>query len=367
MFDAIKPLVDSGIINEDTQVALKEAWESKLNEAREAIRSEIRAEFAGRYEHDKGIMVEALDKMITESLQAEILEFREEKETIAADRVRFNRKMAESAQRFEKFLVKQLANEIRELHEDRKIAKGTTAKLENFVIKQLAEEIQEFSKDKQAVVETRVRLVAEAKEKMEALQRKFVERSARLVENTVSNSLKGELTQLKEDIQSAKENNFGRKLFEAFASEFAISHLNENKDLITLRKQLEQKQQEVMEAQKAVADKETLLESVKREKQVIKEVYERRETINELLKPLNKEKQAVMGQLLETVQTDKLKSAFDKYLPAVLNNSSQTQPDRNRAVLTESRKEVTGDKTAKVNAEVDTSNVIELKRLAGLN
>jgi len=73
MFDAIKPLVDSGIINEDTQQALNEAWESKLNEAREQIRSEMRNEFAGRYEHDKGLMVEALDKMITESLQAEIL------------------------------------------------------------------------------------------------------------------------------------------------------------------------------------------------------------------------------------------------------------------------------------------------------
>lgn len=367
MFDAIKPLVDSGIINEDTQQALNEAWESKLNEAREQIRSEMRNEFAGRYEHDKGLMVEALDKMITESLQAEILEFREEKESLAADRVRFNRELAESAQRFEKFLVKQLAEEIRELHEDRKAASQTTKRLESFVVRQLAEEIQEFSKDKQAVVETRVRLVSEAKAKMESLQRKFVERSARLVESTVSNSLKGELTQLKEDIQSARENNFGRKLFEAFASEFAISHLNENKEIVNLRKQLETKHQEVMEAKKAIEDKETLIESVQRETKVIKEVYERREAINDLLKPLNKEKQAVMSQLLETVQTDKLKSAFEKYLPAVLNNSVAVQPTKNRQQITESRVEVTGDKTAKVHAEPDHNNVVEIKRLAGLN
>lgn len=367
MFDAIKPLVDSGIINEDTQQALNEAWESKLMEAREQIRSEVRNEFATRYEHDKGMMVEALDKMITESLQAEISEFQNEKSSLAADRVRFNRRMNESAKRFEKFLVQKLAEEIQELRQDRKAAKGTTQKLEQFVIGQLAEEIQEFSKDKQDVVETKVRLIREAQEKMQTLQQKFIQRSANLVESTVSKSLKGELTQLKEDIQSARENNFGRKLFEAFASEFAISHLNENKEIVTLRKQLEHKHREVMEAKAQVAEKETLVESRNREIQVIKESQERKETLNELLKSLNKEKQAVMSQLLETVQTDKLKFAFEKYLPAVLNSSAQPQPDKGRTVLAESRKEVTGDKTAKLIAEPEYNNVVEIKRLAGLN
>lgn len=367
MFDAIKPLVDSGIINEDTQQALNEAWESKLTEAREQIRTEMRNEFANRYEHDKGIMVEALDRMITESLQTEITEFRNEKASMEADRVRFNRKMMESLQRFDKFLVQKLAEEIKELRSDRQAAKATTAKLENFVIQQLAEEIQEFSQDKKDLVETKVRLIKDAKVKMESIQKKFIERSASLVEGTVTKSLTGELTQLKEDIQAARENNFGRKLFEAFASEFAISYLNENKEIVNLRQQLEQKHQEVMEAQAQIVEKAQLVETAKREVQVIKESTERKDTLNELLKPLNREKQAVMSQLLETVQTDKLKSAFEKYLPAVLNNSSQAQPDRNRTMLNESRKEVTGDKTAKVNAEVDTSNVIELKRLAGLN
>ena len=75
MLDAIKPLLDSGIINESTQTAISEAWETKLTEARETIRAELREEFAGRYEHDKSVMVEALDKMVTESLTAEIAEF----------------------------------------------------------------------------------------------------------------------------------------------------------------------------------------------------------------------------------------------------------------------------------------------------
>jgi hypothetical protein len=87
--------------------------------------------------------------------------------------------------------------------------------------------------------------------------------------------------------------------------------------------------------------------------------------MSDLMKPLNKEKQAVMSQLLETVQTDKLQSAYEKYLPAVLNNSAAPKAEKAQ-VLVESRVEVTGDKSAKVAVEFDHNNVVEIKRLAGL-
>ena len=364
MFDAIKPLVDSGIINEETKVAISEAWDAKLNEAREQIRTEMREEFAGRYEHDKGVMVEALDKMVTESLQAEIHEFAEEKQQLAADRVRFTKRMNESAGRFDNFLVSQLATEIKELREDRKQAQHATKRIEQFVIKALAEEIGEFAQDKKDIVETKVRLVSEARAKLATLQKSFVAKSAALVQEAVTNKLESELTQLKEDIQIARENNFGRRLFEAFASEFSITHLNENTEIAKLRKEVGRKDQVIAEAKKVSSEKSALVESKDREIRIIKESQERRETLSELLKPLNKEKQTVMVQLLENVQTDKLKSAFDKYLPAVLNNA--VTPQAEKQVLAESRKEVTGDKSAKVNGGIDHNNVVEIKRLAGL-
>ena len=365
MFDAIKPLIDSGIINEDTKQAISEAWESKLNEAREQLRAEIREEFANRYEHDKGVMVEALDKMVTESLQSEIREFAEEKEQLAADRVRFNKRMQESAGKFDQFLVGKLAEEIKELRSDRKVQKESVSRLEKFVIRALAEEIQEFAKDKQDVVETKVKLVREAKTKLDQLQKSFVTKSAALVKESVANKLESELTQLKEDIQTARENNFGRRLFEAFASEFAITHLNENQQIAKLSKALEQKETVIAEAKKAAAEKSALVESKDREIRIIKESQERQHVMSDLMKPLNKEKQAVMSQLLETVQTNKLQSAYEKYLPAVLNNSVAPKAEKAQ-VLAESRVEVTGDKSAKVAVEFDHNNVIEIKRLAGL-
>ena len=365
MFDAIKPLVDNGIINEETKLAISEAWESKLNEAREQIRAEMREEFAGRYEHDKSVMVEALDKMVTESLQAEILEFNEEKQQLAADRVRFNNRMKESVGKFDQFLVAKLAEEIKELRGDRRVQKESVQRLEKFVVKSLAEEIQEFSKDKQEVVETKVRLVSEAKQKLASLQQDFVKRSAALVKESVAKGLESEMTQLKEDIQIARENNFGRRLFEAFASEFAITHLNENQQIAKLNKALEEKEAIIAEAKQAADEKSALVESKDREIKIIKESQERKTTMNELLKPLNKEKQDVMVQLLENVQTEKLKSAFEKYLPAVLNNTVVPKAEK-PAMLAESRVEVTGDKTAKASAEPDYNNVVEIKRLAGL-
>jgi hypothetical protein len=363
MLDAIKPLLDSGIINEETQTSLNEAWESKLNEARETIRAELREEFAGRYEHDKNVMVEALDKMVTESLTAELKEFADEKQALVEDRVKFKRHMVESAGKFNDFMVTKLAEEIKELRQDKKVQSEAVAKLEKFVIHALAEEIKEFDQDKQAVVETKVKLVAEAKSKLAELQNAFVKRSSKLVKEAVAQNLGSELAQLKEDIQTARENMFGRRLFEAFATEFAGTHLNENKEISKLQAELAEKEQVIAESQKVVAEKEALVESKNREVRVITEGINRKEKLDGLLKTLNKEKAEVMSSLLESVQTERLQTAYDKYLPAVLNNTPTAKADK--AMLSESRVEVTGDKSAKTNEGSET-NVIEIRRLAGL-
>ncbi len=363
MLDAIKPLLDSGIINEETQNSLNEAWESKLNEARDVIRAELREEFAGRYEHDKNVMVEALDKMVTEQLSAELKEFAEEKQALAEDRVKFKRHMVESAGKFNDFMVTKLAEEIKELREDKKVQTEAIAKLEKFVIHALAEEIKEFDQDKQAVVETKVKLVAEAKSKLAELQAAFVKRSARLVKEAVATNLGSELAQLKEDIQTARENMFGRRLFEAFATEFAGTHLSENKEFAKLQAVIAEKDAIIAESSKAIAEKEALVESKNREVRVITEGIARKEKLDGLLKTLNKEKAEVMSSLLESVQTERLQAAYDKYLPAVLNNTPTAKADK--AMLSESRVEVTGDKSAKTNEESET-NVIEIRRLAGL-
>jgi homoserine dehydrogenase len=73
-----------------------------------------------------------------------------------------------------------------------------------------------------------------------------------------------------------------------------------------------------------------------------------------------------MVDLLEGVRTDKLRTAYDKYLPAVLNNAHPVAATKQ--TLSESRSVVTGNKAAKTASQTEVSNnVVEMKRLAGLN
>jgi len=364
MLDAIKPLLDSDLITEETRQEINEAWETKLNEAREQARVELREEFAQRYEHDKSVMVEALDKMVTEGLAAEIQAVAAEKQALAEDRVKFQRKMNESATKFNGFLVSKLAEEIGELRKDRKMHTEGLAKLENFMVHALAREIQEFAADKRDVVETKVRLVREARSKLEGLKARFVKESADKMSQAVSRHLKAELTQLQEDIKVARENNFGRRIFEAYASEFGATHLNEKAEVRKLYSALSRKDQQLAEAIKLTQKAKVVVESKERELRMIKESNERDSTMEMLLSPLNKEKRDVMRNLLESVQTSRLKNAFEKYLPAVLEDRSV----KASKVITENVSSVTGDKTVPTQNvdQEDRSNVIDLKRLAGL-
>jgi len=362
MLDALKPLLDSDLINEETRSEISEAWEAKMTEAREQVRAELREEFAQRYEHDKSVMVEALDRMVTEGLNAEIEGVAAEKRQLTEDRVKFQAKMKENATKFNDFMVTKLAEEIAEVRRDRKAHNTGLEKLETFVVRALAEEIMEFAQDKQKVVETQVRLVRDARVKLESLKARFVKESAQKMSQSVSKHLKAELNQLREDIQVARENNFGRRIFEAYAAEFGATHLNENAEVRKLTAMISDKNAKLAKAVQVAEHARVVVESKEREIRMIRENNERANIMADLLAPLNKEKQEVMRNLLESVQTPRLKNAFEKYLPAVLENRSV----KAQKVITESISEVTGDKTTSPQQDDDRSNVIDIKRLAGL-
>ena len=314
-------------------------------------------------------MVEALDKMVTESLSEEIKEFHEEKKAINEDRVKAKLKLKESATKFNNFMVTKLAEEIKELRTDRRVQLENQDKLQKFIVHALAKEIKEFAQDRQAVVEQRVKLVAEGRKQLTALKSKFIAESSKRVGATIATHLKSELSQLKEDIKTARENNFGRKIFETFAGEFSTTYLNDKAETRKIVKVLNDKEQELAESMVKLAKANRIIESKEREVNIIKESTQREKELVKLTASLNNEKAQVMRSLLESVQSDKLKNAFDKYLPAVLNEGSEKA---RKSSLTESVSTVVdGNKSAKKEQYVEEdydarSNVIDLKRLAGL-
>lgn len=368
MFNAIKPLIDNGLLNEEAQAQIEEAWNAKVEEIREQAEADLRSEFASRYEHDKAKIVETLDRMVTESLTSQVQEIAEEKAAMANDRANALVKMNETAEQFDKFLTHVLAKELKEFKEDRKANKEALAKLESFVADSLKAELVEFNEDKQDLINTKVKLVAEANDKFKNLKKDFITRSGDAVSNVVNQTLKAEISQLKEDIADAQKNNFGRKLFEAFASEFSATHLNENAEMRSLKSQIEDMQSQIETAKADAESAKAIVESKDQEIQAITESVARKDKLNELMAPLSKDKASLMMTLLEGVETSKLKSQYDKYLPAVLTGKDK--------MLTESTKsetsvisEVTGNRQAKaqeVSIDDAVSNIFDIKRLAGL-
>ena len=362
MLDAFKQLVESGVMSEETKSVVEAAFTAKIQENRDQITAQLREEFAQKYTHDKSLMVEAIDKMLSERLAAEMAELAEDKKALAEAKVAYQRKMQEDAKVLESFIVNQLGKELVEFQSDRQKVAENFQKLEQFVVHALAKEINEFAQDKKDLAETKVKLVKEAKVRFEDIKAQFIKRSANVVESTVTKKLTSEIKQLKEDIDSARTNAFGRRLFEAFAQEYATSYLNEKSETSKLLRVIEKKEQELSEAKQALQQKQSLVESVERNLRVQKDLAERKAIMSEMLAPLSADKRELMSSLLESVQTSKLATAFDKYLPAVMEGEQRKVA---KTALTESTA-VTGDREVKAQPQVGLDNILDIRKLAGL-
>ena len=362
MLDAFKQLVESGVMSEQVSTEIEAAFATKIQENRDQVTAQLREEFAQRYTHDRNVMIESIDKMLSERLAAEMAELHEDKQALAETRAKYVEKMTSDAKMMESFVAQQLAQEMVEFQSDRKKVSENFQKLEQFVVNALAKEISEFAEDKRDLAETKVKIVAGAKEKFAEVKTQFIKRASKTVQETVEKTLRSEIHQLREDIDSARTNSFGRRIFEAFAQEFQHSHLNEKSDTARLLKIVDKKEAEIAEAQAALAETQQLAESKERQLRVQKDLMERAKVMSELLAPLSADKKGIMSSLLESIQTPKLANAFDKYLPAVMEGVAQKT--KATSVITESA-EVTGDREVR-KSEVGLDNILDIRKLAGL-
>jgi len=335
--------------------SIQEAWDNKIKENKEQVGAELREEFAKRYEHDKSNMIEAIDKMMNEKLSEEITKFVEDRKALAQEKIAYKENVGKHSAKLESFILNKLSEELKELHSDRKGVHENFKKMEEFVVGALAKEIKEFHEDKKGVVETKVKLVAEAKKQMAKMKEAFITRSAKVVESAVNKKLAEELKSLKEDITAAREINFGKKIFEAFASEYQNSYLNEKSETSKLMKVVDETTLKLKDAEKVIEEKQAVIESKEAEARRQKDLMERKEKMAEMLKPLGKDKSEVMSQLLESVSTDKLEASFNKYLPHVMADNAVTK--EGAKILSESG----GDR-----AQREDADLTNIRKLAGI-
>ena len=402
-------------ISKEVIESLQEAFDKKVATAREEAEMSMREEFARRYEHDKGQLVEAIDRMLTDTVtkqeetkNAEIAKLSEARtayrKAIKESRQNYKTKLREHISLTRKFAVEQLGTETLRLRAQRKALAEAKAKMnaslatlkesvraeqsarlkkiDEFVVRQVTRELKEFSEDHRALVETRVKLVSESKTKLKEMQSKFVKQSAIKVEKMVNESLKREMTQLHEDLERNRQNMFGRRVFEAVAAEYMTSYLAEGTEVRKLQNMLESRDAELNDVKSTLNIVERRNEVASRKAALAEDRANRTQIMSELLSNLRGEKKQVMEGMLETVKTANLRTAFNKLLPVVLNENGRkaTPTQTSTKSLMETRASekrsiaVTGDRanrlyeTAQAEAETETDNseLAHVVRLAGI-
>jgi len=366
MMSNMKELFGSGVLSEEVQSTLQEAWDQKVQQLHEEVEANLREEFSQRYEHDKGLIVEAADKMISEAIRRELEEFSVDKRDVVEAKVAYKKQMKEHAQLLNKFVMEQMAKEIKELRQDRQTQQANFGKLEEFALRKLSNELRELKEDEQKLVQARVQLVAEGRKVIAEAKAKFIKEAAAKTEKLLTEALRSEITQLREDIQISRQNAFGRKIMEAFAAEFMASGFADGTQVKKLSDQMEEIKAQLAEATKLVESKDQALAQAQSKIRIAEDAVKRQGIMQELVAPLGKEKREIMEDLLKTTKTENLRESFNKYLPAVLNETAV--PAKGKTVISEStasqKTAVTGNKASSEDSA--PADIISLRKLAGI-
>lgn len=119
--------------------------------------------------------------------------------------------------------------------------------------------------------------------------------------------LNAEMEELKEDIATVRKNQFGRKIVEAFAEEFASEFFDEDSAENTLREtetRLQDTSEQLKEAERKVS------------------VMERGQKLSNVLAPLSGRSRDVMEAILKNVDTKNLEDGYKTFIGRVLRETS---------------------------------------------
>lgn len=264
MHELLKKLLEANILTEETKKEIEAAVTAKINEATEIAKEAARVE----------VTAELNEQWISE------------RET----------------------LVEAL---------DTKMTEGLAAELE-----EMRESIESFRDLEAEMAEKLVEARAEMAVALKADIATLVEKLNSFMEIRLA----AELEEFSEDLEQVKRNEFGKKVYEAFATTYQQFHASDD----SLEGRLNESEQrladtlEALEASEAKASK--LNRSIKLEK---------------VLAPLTGRTKEVMEAILKNVDTPQLESAYSTYIGRVLKETSQKEAstsEKENTVLAEGDK-----------------------------
>lgn len=216
--------------------------------------------------------------------------------------------------------------------------------LEKFTSDKLEAEIDELKEDIERFRDLEAEFAGRLTEEKQTLAAKLAEELDQLtdhIDDFFEVRLAEELTELKEDIQLVRENEFGRRIFETFVGEFNKSFVDE----ASIQRKLSISEDKLKDVKKHAAKLEESVALMQHEKK-----------LEEVLSPLSGSKREQMSFILSNVTTEKLDEAYKMFIGRVLKEEADKPAE---ATLTEGVKEVkvtkviTGDVIPKVAVKLE--------------
>lgn len=306
MNELLEKLLEAEVLSGDTKTELEEAFKAQIDEAVEAAKAEATADV--RAELTEAWVTER--DTLVEAVDAKVSDFlAEEMDELRADVEKFRDLEAEYAEK----IVEERAS----MRDELKVDLG-----------ELVEQLDSF-------LEVR---------------------------------LSEELTELREDIQEQKKNDFGRRMFEAFSEEFANNYADDESLATTLS-----------ETKTRLSDTEQALEEAEDKLSAM----ERATKMKTVLAPLSGKQHDIMEAILKNISTDMLEEGYKTFIGRVVNDAAAAEAEEgNDKVLTEDAKNeevlenatvVTGDNVEGLNetAKNEESGLTEdakvrLQKMAGI-
>ena len=250
MNELLQKLLEAEVLSEETKTELESAFETKLNEAIEAAKEDAAATVRADLTEQ---WITERDQLV-EAIDSKVSDF--------------------------------LTTEMTELKED----------IESFRDLEL-----EYA---EKIVEAKASMSDELKTDMTDLVEK--------IDSFLEIRLNSELQELQEDIAEVRKNQFGRKIFEAYAEEFMADYSDDDSSENTLRETTERLvdvEAQLLESNESLADMTRTLK------------------LEEVLAPLAGRQREVMEAILRNVDTAQLEEGYKTFIGRVLKEAESEKED----------------------------------------
>lgn len=267
-----------------------------------------------------------MNELLQKLLEAEVLTAETKKDLETA----FSTTINEAVEAAKKDAAADVRAELTEqwIQERDALIEAVDAKVDEFLkaeIEELRESIEAF-RDLEA--EYAEKLV-EAKEQMADEVKGDLEELVEKLDAFLEIRLSAEIEELRESIEEVKKDEFGRKVFAAFAEEYKLNYAEDGQFASSLR-----------ETEERLHDTTTALEETLAELSAMK----REQKMSKVLSPLSGRAKEVMEAILKSVPTEQLDEGYQTFIGRVVKETTKKEPtEKENKVLAEgdSKKAIT--------------------------